>query len=206
MHVRNLGSPSFSRRWKSWPRMSGKAPASISVTKHWQWLRNSSTSDQLSPTTPPLTQSLTSKFGGHWYHGKLSKSVWENNTLTTTTKIIVYWACVLSILLYSNESWLMYTHWEQYLNSFHLCCLWCILGISWKGHVPNQDILELVNFPPCLPSSHSSVCASFICTNCSRDCHSGIDLFSDSWCCFASIWWNWAHTIVLSDRWGQRRR
>jgi len=35
---------------------------------------------------------------------KLTKRVWENNKLTTVTKVAVYRACVLSTLLYGSES------------------------------------------------------------------------------------------------------
>ena len=34
----------------------------------------------------------------------LSKQVWDNNKLTLNTKMTVYRACILSVLLYGSES------------------------------------------------------------------------------------------------------
>ena len=61
---------------------------------------------------------------------RLSKQVCENRKLTSATKICTYRACILSILLYSRETWTTYTHHEARLNSFHLC----FQGASWKWH------------------------------------------------------------------------
>ena len=61
---------------------------------------------------------------------RLTKRVWENTMLTIKSKTQVYQACVLSTLLYSCESWTLYTRQEGRLNTFHLRCLRRILGIS----------------------------------------------------------------------------
>ena len=75
---------------------------------------------------------------------RLSKRVWENK-LTTNTKMSVYNACVLSTLLYGSETWTRYTRQERCLNSFHLCCLRRILGITWQERVPNTEGLRQGN-------------------------------------------------------------
>ena len=67
----------------------------------------------------------------------LTKRVWENTMLTIKTKTQVYQACVLSTLLYSSESWTLYTRQERRLNMFHLRCFRRILGISWQDHISN---------------------------------------------------------------------
>ena len=36
---------------------------------------------------------------------------------------------------------------EHRLNSFHLCCLGRILGISWKDRVPNTQVLQYTTTP-----------------------------------------------------------
>ena len=71
----------------------------------------------------------------------LTKRVWENTMLTIKTKTQVYQACVLSTLLYGSESWTLYTRQECRLNTFHLCYLRRILGISWQDHIPNTEVL-----------------------------------------------------------------
>ena len=78
---------------------------------------------------------------------KLSKRVWENKNLSTRTKISVYQACVLSVLLYGSESWSLYPVQEEKLNVFHQRCLRRILTISWKDHVPNCIVLKTANIP-----------------------------------------------------------
>ena len=74
---------------------------------------------------------------------RLTKRVWENTMLTIKTKTQVYQECVLSTLLYGNESWTLYTRHERRLNTFHLHCLRRILGISWQDHIPNTEVLGL---------------------------------------------------------------
>ena len=71
--------------------------------------------------------------------------VWNNPSLIVKTKIHVYQACVLSILLYSSEAWTTYVSQERKLNSFHLRCLRCILHIQWQDKVPNTEVLDRAN-------------------------------------------------------------
>lgn len=78
---------------------------------------------------------------------KLSKRVWENNKLTTETKMAVYKACVLSTLLYGSEAWPCYKQQESRLNCFHMRCLRRILGITWKDRVSNNDVLTRSHIP-----------------------------------------------------------
>ena len=72
---------------------------------------------------------------------RLSKRVWSNNQLTSNTKLQVYQACILSTLLYGSESWTTYARQENCLESFHLCCLHRILGITWQDKVINTAVL-----------------------------------------------------------------
>ena len=72
---------------------------------------------------------------------RLSKRVWFNNQLTSNTKLQVYQACILSTLLYGSESWTTYTRQENRMESFHLRCLRCILGITWQDKVTNTAVL-----------------------------------------------------------------
>ena len=67
--------------------------------------------------------------------------MWSNNQLTSNTKLQVYQACVLSTLLYGSESWTTYARQENRLESFHLCCLHRILGITWQDKVTNTAVL-----------------------------------------------------------------
>ncbi len=73
---------------------------------------------------------------------RLTKRVWNNSMLTTNTKMKVYQASVLNILLYGSETWTTYIWQERRLNSFHLRCLRRILGITWQDRVPNTEVLD----------------------------------------------------------------
>ena len=75
--------------------------------------------------------------------GRLSYRVWKNHHLAIKLKIKVSTACILSVLLYSSEPWCTYRRQESRLNAFHFRCLRCILGVSWRDHVPNSTILHL---------------------------------------------------------------
>lgn len=74
--------------------------------------------------------------------GRLTKRVFINKRLTIKTKIRVYQACILSILLYESKSWVTYRKQEQKLNSFYLRCLRQILNISWRGKITNAGVLS----------------------------------------------------------------
>uniref|UniRef100_A0A8W8JBQ4 Reverse transcriptase domain-containing protein n=1 Tax=Magallana gigas TaxID=29159 RepID=A0A8W8JBQ4_MAGGI len=78
---------------------------------------------------------------------RLSKRVWTNPTLKTSTKMAVYNACIISTLLYGSESWTTYSRQERRLHAFHLRCLRRILGILWKDKVPNTEVLSRANLP-----------------------------------------------------------
>ena len=65
--------------------------------------------------------------------------------LTTNTKIKVYQAYILRIMLYSSESWTLYSRQERKLNAFHMRCLRKILGIVRQDHVTSKDVLAKAN-------------------------------------------------------------
>ena len=78
---------------------------------------------------------------------RLSKWVWKKRKLTLATKICIYRACIPSTLLYSSETWTTYSCHEARLNSFHLCFLRHILGITWKNKISNTKVLQQTGTP-----------------------------------------------------------
>ncbi|XP_045449679.1 uncharacterized protein LOC123658286 [Melitaea cinxia] len=79
--------------------------------------------------------------------GQLNTRVWKNKHLTTRTKMIVYQACIMSILSYGAETWTTYAKQERRLNAFHMRCLRNILGISWEDRVTNERVLNIAQLP-----------------------------------------------------------
>ena len=49
---------------------------------------------------------------------------------------------MLPSLLYGCETWTCYRRHIKKLDQFHLRCLRKVLCVSWKDHVPNQEILR----------------------------------------------------------------
>ena len=49
---------------------------------------------------------------------------------------------MLPSLLYGCKTWTCYRRHIKKLDQFHLRCLRKVLRVSWKDHVPNQEILR----------------------------------------------------------------
>lgn len=80
--------------------------------------------------------------------GRLSGRVFKNRDLTVRTKLTVYKAICLSILLYGCEAWVPYRKHIRKLESFHINCLQHILGLKWWHKVPHTEIRERCNIEP----------------------------------------------------------
>lgn len=63
-----------------------------------------------------------------------------NRNLTIKTKVSVYKAVCLSILLYGSESWVLYRRHLNKLEAFHTSSLQRILGVKWWHKVPHTEI------------------------------------------------------------------
>ena len=74
--------------------------------------------------------------------GRLNERVFQNRDLSITTKVRVYKAITLSILLYGCETWTIYKHHLRRLEAFNIRSLQSILGITWRERMPHTTILE----------------------------------------------------------------
>ena len=79
--------------------------------------------------------------------GRLKKTVWERRGISQQTKVKVYKAVVLTILLYGCETWTVYRRHEKQLQQFHLRCLRSILNIRWHDKIPDTEVLERAQLP-----------------------------------------------------------
>ena len=70
-----------------------------------------------------------------------------NHSLRFSTKIQVYRAVVVPILLYSAETWVLYQKQIRLLERFHQCGLRSILGTEWQDHVSNEEVLKTASLP-----------------------------------------------------------
>ncbi|CAH1266407.1 MMP17 [Branchiostoma lanceolatum] len=80
--------------------------------------------------------------------GRLASRVFLNRNLTVTTKVSVYRAVCLSILLYASESWTLCRRHIRILEQFHTRCLQRILGLKWWHKVPHTEIRRRANIEP----------------------------------------------------------
>lgn len=79
--------------------------------------------------------------------GRLRTTVWERRGITLSTKLKVYKAVVLTVLLYACESWTVYSRHARRLNRFHLSSLRKLLHIRWQDKIPDTDVLAKANLP-----------------------------------------------------------
>jgi hypothetical protein len=75
--------------------------------------------------------------------GRLSKRLWDDHGIRLDTKVAVYKAAVLTILLYGSESWVSYRRHIVKLDQFHMRCLLRISHVKWQDKVPNTEVLQI---------------------------------------------------------------
>ena len=80
--------------------------------------------------------------------GRLGKKVWDRRGISQETKLNVYMAVVLTVLLfYTCELWTVYSRHARKLNHFHTQCLRIILSIKWQDMVPDTEVLTRAGIP-----------------------------------------------------------
>ena len=80
--------------------------------------------------------------------GKLSTRVFYNKNLRLHTRVKVYKAIGLSILLYGCESWVPYRRHIKKLEGFHMRCTKRIIGLKWWDRVPHVTVRQRANIDP----------------------------------------------------------
>ncbi len=77
-------------------------------------------------------------------YGALRKAVFLDRNLSLQTKRKVYQACVLSVLLYGAECWILLRRQVKKLNTFHHRCVRAVLGISnqqqWDERITMAEV------------------------------------------------------------------
>ena len=71
--------------------------------------------------------------------------IWNSRTIKTPTKIRIYKAAVISILLYGSEVWNTKKKQMKRYEIFHQRSLRRILKIKWFFHVSNEEVLKRAN-------------------------------------------------------------
>jgi len=69
-------------------------------------------------------------------------NVWRSSTLSHKIKLDLYTSLIVSTAIYAGETWKSTARICQQLDVFHQRNLWKILGITWKDHVTNMEVLS----------------------------------------------------------------
>ena len=79
--------------------------------------------------------------------GALRKAVFLDKDLKLSTKKRVYNACVLSVLLYGAECWILLKRHKKRLNTSHHRCIRTIIGISnrqqWSERITMAEVRRI---------------------------------------------------------------
>jgi len=78
----------------------------------------------------------------------LHKPLWRQQSISRTTKMRMYNAAVLSVLLYGAETWPRTGTLSSRLDGFDSMALRLILGIHWRDLVSNETVRALAGQPP----------------------------------------------------------
>ncbi|CAF4543326.1 unnamed protein product, partial [Didymodactylos carnosus] len=81
------------------------------------------------------------------YALKALNKVWQNKGIPLKTKMQLYRANVIAVLIYSSETWQLTKQQQEKINSFDYICLRKILKINWTHKVSNAEIRERVKLP-----------------------------------------------------------
>jgi len=66
--------------------------------------------------------------------------IWKDERLTTATKVRLYQALVMSVLLYAAETWTLLAADLRTVEAFYMRCQRQISGIRWIDHISNATV------------------------------------------------------------------
>ena len=119
------------------PRSISLGEATLPVTSNFTYLGSIISSDCT------IDKEITYRIGrASASFGQLREKVYLNHDLTIQTKMSVYSAIVLAILLYGCETWTIYSRQLKQLDKFHMSCLRQMLRIKWQDKVTNNEVLS----------------------------------------------------------------
>uniref|UniRef100_W5LZ84 Reverse transcriptase domain-containing protein n=1 Tax=Lepisosteus oculatus TaxID=7918 RepID=W5LZ84_LEPOC len=71
---------------------------------------------------------------------RLQANFWECTSISLNTKLKVYQAIVLPMLLYACKRWTIYSRHVRQLNHVHMTCLRKVLKIRWHDKIPDTRV------------------------------------------------------------------
>ena len=83
---------------------------------------------------------IRKRIGKAWAAFNKLKPIWRSQKFTTKTKVNVYKACVLSVLMYGCETWGLTCGEEQLIDRFQHKSLRSLLRINYTMRVTNEEV------------------------------------------------------------------
>ena len=71
--------------------------------------------------------------------------MWSRKDISIQLKLRLYYALLIPIAVYVNETWTILKKDERRLNVFEMKCFRSILGITLQEHVRNELIKQALN-------------------------------------------------------------
>ena len=68
------------------------------------------------------------------------KPIWRDNNISLGSKVKLMCSLVISIFLYTCESWTLTAELEKRTQAFEMRCYRMLLNISYKNHVTNEEV------------------------------------------------------------------
>ena len=79
---------------------------------------------------------------------RLWRPLWKHRNIKIRTKMRIYNACVLSVLLYGSETWPLSASLARRLAGFETRAQRRVLGIRWQDRVTNEELRRRSLQPP----------------------------------------------------------
>ena len=89
-----------------------------------------------------LDKELNTRIGKAYGAFTSLHKIWYNRNIQTSTKIRIYKAAVLTVLVYGSEAWTTTQSQDKRVEAFHQRCLRRILRIQWYRRISNEEVLE----------------------------------------------------------------
>ena len=70
------------------------------------------------------------------------RTIWTTSVVSSSTKMWLYKAIVLSVATYACDIWKITAKVAQKLNVFHQRCLRKLLHVTYLDHITNEKVLK----------------------------------------------------------------
>jgi len=69
------------------------------------------------------------------------RPIWRCSTINSNVKLRLYSSIVVPTGIYASETWKTNRRITKMIDVFHRRCLRSILGISWRDHITNDEVM-----------------------------------------------------------------